>query len=155
MKHVWMVGYDFSQHSSALVRIAAGELQPQSGKLVLLHVYQVPPTPLSFNSMHIETSYLHQTELSKSIEEEASKGLEKVLKTLQAEFPSLEIVFLVKAGDPSKVILEKVEQLGVDRLIIGSHSRTGIEHFFLGSVAEKIVKHSTVSVLVVKHRDDS
>jgi nucleotide-binding universal stress UspA family protein len=34
-------------------------------------------------------------------------------------------------------------------LIVGSHSRTAVEHWLLGSVAEHVVRHARIPVLLV------
>ncbi len=38
---------------------------------------------------------------------------------------------------------------GAKMIVIGTHSRTGIDRFFMGSVAEQVVRHSDIPVLVV------
>ena len=43
-------------------------------------------------------------------------------------------------------ILEYVESVGADLIVMYTHGRTGIKHFFKGSIAEDVVNHSKVSV---------
>ncbi|MSU84074.1 MAG: universal stress protein [Pedosphaera sp.] len=42
------------------------------------------------------------------------------------------------------------QPLGVDLLVLTTHGRTGLRHMLMGSVAEKIVRHASCSVLVVR-----
>ena len=57
---------------------------------------------------------------------------------------------LVRAGDARDVILQTVEELGVDLIVMGTHGRRGISRALLGSVTEMIVRTSPVPVLTVR-----
>ncbi|MCX6678720.1 MAG: universal stress protein [Methanothrix sp.] len=52
-------------------------------------------------------------------------------------------------GDPGEELLKLCSDLGFDLIVMGTIGRSGITRFFLGSVAEKVVRHSHVPVLVV------
>jgi nucleotide-binding universal stress UspA family protein len=54
-------------------------------------------------------------------------------------------------GDPETAILDHAREWGADLIVVGSHDRTRMERFLIGSVAEYIVKHAPCSVLVLKH----
>jgi nucleotide-binding universal stress UspA family protein len=56
-------------------------------------------------------------------------------------------------------ILEFAEEEEIDLIVIGTHGRTGVGRFFLGSVTEKVVRHASIPVLTVSpesedYRDD-
>lgn len=57
---------------------------------------------------------------------------------------------LVQEGDPASAILDVAVQEGSDLIVVGSHGRTGLARFFLGSVSSRVVAHAACSVLVVK-----
>ena len=153
MNKTWLLGHDLSEHSNQAAHLAAKELQWQSGTLILLHVYQVPVAPLSFAGVHIETSYMHEAQLSQVLEKNSQEALEKIAAGLKKHFSKVKIKVLVKTGEASDVILETAEAHPVDRIVVGSHCRKGFERFFVGSVAERVVRGSHVSVLVVKHEE--
>ena len=56
---------------------------------------------------------------------------------------------LVAEGNPSDEILRQSHELGMDLLVMGSIGRSGLNKFLLGSVAEKVVRHSKIPVLIV------
>ena len=59
----------------------------------------------------------------------------------------------VVVGDPGHEIVKTVESEEIDLVIMGSHGRKGPKHTLFGSVAEYVVKHSPMPVLVVNpHR---
>ena len=67
-----------------------------------------------------------------------------------AEDNEIDYEGVVVEGDPAHSILEFAEQNKVDLIIIGTLGKGGLERFLLGSVADKVVRHSKISVLVVK-----
>jgi len=53
-------------------------------------------------------------------------------------------------GDPEHAIAEYAAEWGADLIVVGASDRPRVEKFFVGSVSEAVVKHSSCSVLVVK-----
>jgi len=52
-------------------------------------------------------------------------------------------------GDPENVILKFADEHDIDVIVMGTHSRTGLAHFVLGSVTEAVVRRSKCLVLTV------
>lgn len=84
--------------------------------------------------------------------DEAEAKAEEVFEDARetAEEHDKEVETVLEFGEPADVILEYVEDEGVDRVVMGSHCRTGAERFLLGSVAEKVVRRSPVPVTIVR-----
>ncbi len=55
----------------------------------------------------------------------------------------------VIGGDPAEELLRASKESGMDLLVMGSIGRTGLSKILLGSVAEKVVRHAEVPVLLV------
>ncbi len=55
----------------------------------------------------------------------------------------------VAGGNPADEIIKISQELGADLLVMGSIGRSGLSKILLGSVAEKVVRHSKVPVLLV------
>jgi nucleotide-binding universal stress UspA family protein len=53
-------------------------------------------------------------------------------------------------GVPFHEILETAKSQNVDLIVMGTHGRTGLEHIFLGSVAEKVVRLAPCPVLIAR-----
>lgn len=60
------------------------------------------------------------------------------------------VKFTVAVGNPSSEIIDYAEQNAVDLIVIPSSGKTGIARFFLGSVAERVVRFSHCPVLVLR-----
>jgi len=61
---------------------------------------------------------------------------------------------LVKDGDTGDAIIATVEESGFDIIVLGTHSRSGLEKILMGSVAEKVLRHSTVPLFIIPVKKD-
>src|SRR6056297_3908246 len=53
-------------------------------------------------------------------------------------------------GKPSRAIVQYAEEHDVDQIVMGSHGRSGVTRILLGSVAENVVRSSTIPVTVAR-----
>lgn len=58
----------------------------------------------------------------------------------------------VAEGDPGEELLKLCRDKGFDLIVLGTIGKSGLTKFLLGSVAEKVVRHAHISVLVVPAR---
>ncbi|MGD1941250.1 MAG: universal stress protein [Leptolyngbyaceae cyanobacterium] len=84
---------------------------------------------------------------------DSSTRIEKVEAAFKEKFPDdayRQIKFTVTIGNPSSEIIDYAEHNQIDLIVIPSSGRTGISRFFLGSVAERVVRFAKCPVLVVR-----
>ena len=55
----------------------------------------------------------------------------------------------VASGNAAPEILKLTAAQGIDLIVMGTHGRTGLKRFLLGSVAERVVRESPVPVLTI------
>ncbi|MFC5279488.1 universal stress protein [Halorubrum rubrum] len=60
----------------------------------------------------------------------------------------------VRQGNPAPTIVDHAEREGHDLIVMPTRGREGLSRHLLGSVAEKVVRHSTVPVLTTRMRPD-
>lgn len=82
-------------------------------------------------------------------EEKASQTYLEDLSQQLVEQGTL-VSWVTRMGDPATTILQEAVDARVDLIVIASHGRSGLGRFLLGSVAEKVVRHATCPVLVVR-----
>jgi nucleotide-binding universal stress UspA family protein len=58
--------------------------------------------------------------------------------------------FLVWEGEPGEAIVAAANSEGVDLIVVGSHGRSGVSRFFIGSVSDYVVRHARCPVMVVR-----
>lgn len=94
-----------------------------------------------------------QTQMQKEVVagkelEEAKENINDVKSSAKREGVSVEGVIV--SGRPYEAIVETEREKDVDLIVIGSHGRTGIEKFLMGSVTERVIGDAGCAVLVVK-----
>lgn len=77
------------------------------------------------------------------------KEVEQTLDELAAMYNGSTILKFMPEGHPTKDILMTAEIWEADLIVMGTHGRTGLMHLLVGSVAEYVVHHSKIPVMVV------
>ncbi|HEY2580275.1 MAG TPA: universal stress protein [Mucilaginibacter sp.] len=66
----------------------------------------------------------------------------------------MEVTHFSEFGSTGDGILNCSKEFNADLVVLGTHSRTGFDRFLMGSVAEHVVRHSEVPVLVVPMKEE-
>jgi nucleotide-binding universal stress UspA family protein len=61
-----------------------------------------------------------------------------------------EITTEMVSGEAATSIVNYAEEHGVDHIVLGSHGRHGLSRYFLGSVAERVVRQAHVPVTIIR-----
>ena len=56
---------------------------------------------------------------------------------------------VVKDGDFGESILDAATEMNVDIIVMGTHSRRGLDKILMGSVAEKVLHHSLIPLFII------
>ncbi|WP_311172027.1 universal stress protein [Halobellus ordinarius] len=89
-----------------------------------------------------------------ALEEIGQEAIDEV--TQQAEAADVETIEgTVAQGVPHHAILDYVDENDVDLVVMGTHGRTGLDRYLLGSVTEKVVRLSEVPVVTVPMLSES
>lgn len=88
---------------------------------------------------------------TRAIEDEALAELQG-LRTLFAE--GVDVRTDLRHGEPAETICAALAHDGADLVVMGTHARTGLRRFVLGSVAERVIRAVHVPVLVVRGPGD-
>ena len=118
-------------------------------EILLLHV--VAP-PLVFPVEGYFPPELYQ-ELLRSARRDAEKGLDRLLGAVPGS--GLTVRIRLEEGSPAARILEVATQEAADLLVVGTHSRTGLQRAMLGSIADRMVRQATCPVLTVRPMPES
>jgi nucleotide-binding universal stress UspA family protein len=140
---------DFSKNSDCAFDYAFGIAKRDDGVLYILHI--IPQIPQLY---HLEDTYLTKEQLNET-RENLWKDREKMFdeKYLRHIKDKTKVKTITESGHEDDKIIEFARKEKVDILVIGTHGRTGIEHVFLGSVAEKVIRRSPVPVFVIPYQD--
>ena len=140
-RHI-LVATDFSAASAPAIDRAIFLAKESGASLTITHAYQPPSLILD--------GYVPPPTYEKwdhSLEEEARKKLEHLVE--DARSVGVGATPLLLTGTPYEEITEAAEDLDCDLVIMGTHGRTGVSRFFLGSVASRVVSTAPCPVMTI------
>jgi universal stress protein A len=135
---------DFSKASGKAFTTALEMARSNRTAVTILHVV-APLTPVS-PDRHIGPETWQQ------IEAETTRWAQERLTGLaaKAKKAGVRTEGITVGGNPAKQIVRIAKARRCDLLIIGTHGRTGLARFFLGSVAGRVVATAPCPVLTVR-----
>lgn len=91
-----------------------------------------------------------------SIEMQLREIGEGAIETIRAraEEAGIELQTAIEEGMPHREILEYTDSEGIDLIVMGTHGRSGLDRYLLGSVTERVVRTAEVPVLTVRMDGD-
>ena len=147
MHRKWLVAHDLSQEAERALGRAAEQLTALGGgELVLAYVHAPVSTGFGIDLGATNTFQ----DVDRTLESEAKERLSGISRELGQRFPTLTLRTLVEIGHPAEHLVEMAHRESVDQIVLGSHGRRGLQRFFLGSVAERVLRLADRPVLVVK-----
>jgi nucleotide-binding universal stress UspA family protein len=108
--------------------------------------YTPPATEVVLAGAMLEDMRQQQVSTAEEITGRAADALKKARLSTETT---------VREGDPRSAIVDESDEWGADLIVVGSHGRTGLTRWLLGSVAQAIVGHASCSVEVVRRRERS
>jgi nucleotide-binding universal stress UspA family protein len=141
-----LVPTDFSKFSDAALKKAVEIATQYDSKIYLLHVVDEQISQCAVDYC-IDYAVFKQIENNsiKASRDKLKKEAEAIIKTKK-----IKVIFDVKNGVPSEVVLSEQKAKKIDLVVIASHGKTGLLKQLMGSVADKVVQGSKCPVMVVK-----
>ncbi len=146
LPHHILAATDLSKASEPALRHATALAQALGARFTLLHVFD--PTPL-VPPIALPPPRAVEEQLAEEMRRRIEEALAKLRARLFPENLQVETVVL-RAANPAAAIVEEAERRDADLIVLGTHGRTGLTHVLVGSVAERVVRHSPVPVLTVR-----
>jgi nucleotide-binding universal stress UspA family protein len=135
---------DFSKASGKAFAAAVAMAKANHAALTIVHVV-VPFTPIvpeqyiltaTWDAIDRQARRLSKTQLGRLIRKAQQAGVRAAGAVLE--------------GDPAQQILKAARSRRADLLVIGTHGRTGLAKFFVGSVAGRLVATASCPVMTVR-----
>lgn len=150
---------DLGAHARPAFKMAVNLAKAHDAKLLFVYVVE-PLTAAEMSSISVYFPDGALAELHKhSTEEVQAKVKERINSYCEeeldgADFPGGRPEVHVVEGVPAATIIKLADTENVDMIVMGSHSRSSVDKFLLGSVANKVVNRSNKPVLLVPIKGD-
>jgi universal stress protein A len=138
-----LVPTDFSSHAEEATRVAADLARRYEAPLTLIYAYEPITLTLPDSFMILTSAQLDQL----------SAGFEQLLATAQQNAIAAgahKVETRLLQGFAAREIIDFASEGSFDLIVMGTHGRTGIKHFLLGSIAERVVRGAPCPVLTVR-----
>ena len=135
---------DFSRASGAAFAKAVEMARANSAELLVVHVL-TPVIPMVGDGYVSPKVY---EEIEATSRSQAQDALDRLLA--KAKKAGVRVKSLLMEGVPHEQISRAARSKGADLVVIGTHGRTGLAKFFLGSVAGRVVSIAPCPVLTVR-----
>ena len=148
--HKILIAVEDSQYSDRATSYGIDLAKKLKAEIALLHVNEMPvATPYVADPMLNEPPIM-MPEMVQAQEEASKKLLSKIADSIDNE---ISVYTFHKIGNPKDEILLTADEWNADMIILGTHGRTGFDHFISGSVAEKVVRKAKCPVLIIPNKD--
>lgn len=130
---------DGSEFSENEVKRAT-KLLSDDGEIVILSVASKIEANTPFHNKK------NVNRMNKEFKNEAQKNVDRMARKFDK---SVNVRKLVIAGIPSETIVKVADNENVDLIIIAASGKSGLQKFFIGSVAERVLKSTEKDVLLI------
>jgi nucleotide-binding universal stress UspA family protein len=137
-----LVPLDGSPLAEAIIPFLTEIAAPLEMSIVLLRVREPIPQVVGDGVRHALLD-LRETH-TRDIED----YLASIAATLRAR--SLDVSYAIRSGRPDEEIVEAARDAGVDLIAMSTHGRGGLGRLLFGSVAEQVLRHAEVPVLMIR-----
>jgi universal stress protein A len=143
-----LVTTDFSDSGDHAIGHAFRMAADHGAEVILCHVVEtvIAPNPLY---AHYFPADLLNPEIRARAEQDAHAALNERVPRDEA-LARVPHTTLVAHGMPADEIVRTAKEKGADLIVIATHGHTGLKHLFMGSTAERVVRHVHCAVLVVR-----
>ncbi len=135
-----VVGVDGSETSNAAISFAAAEAERTGEPLRIVSAWMPVAVPGDFG--------VYPDVYLSDLEGITRANVDSVVDAVSARHPGLEVTAHVDEGDPAGVIGRHAADASL--VVVGSHGRSGIARFLLGSVSEEVLAHLEATTAVVR-----
>jgi nucleotide-binding universal stress UspA family protein len=136
----YLVPIDFSRNSDRAFEYALKLSREKKARLVALHVAAAeliyPPTGGRFDFYSF-------------LERDARRNYSKLARRKKVKTDECRLI-VARGVNFAEIIAQQARKLRATMIIMGSHGRTGLQRFLIGSVAERTLRYARCPVLIVK-----
>lgn len=142
-----LVPHDFSPCAERALGMAVDLARVHGSELTLVHVSELPAN-LPLDTLVTPTIADGPVRVDDYVTGGARQRLDAIAEPLRRA--GLVVNTLAVIGAVAEQILALASKVDADALIVGTHGRTGLSHFLLGSVAERVVRSASVPVVCIR-----
>lgn len=156
-----LIGYDGSECADAALDDLTQAGLPGTGEFQILSVAEVwlpPPPPSTYEIVEEAMNAKSPADLQRDFSRRcvAAKEMltlaERARERLQTLFPNWKVTADASCGSAAWELVAKADEWSPDLIVVGSHGRTALGRFVLGSVSQRVLTEARCSVRIARGR---
>jgi len=152
-----LIALDYGPTAQKVAEIGFALSKTLGAEVILVHVISdtVYYSTMEYSPIMGFTGYMDMGQLHLDSVDGLIKASEHFLDKVKQHLGDKTIKTLVKEGDFAESILKVAKDLHVEIIVMGTHSRKWLENIVMGSVTEKVLRHSTIPLFIIptkKHK---
>lgn len=136
-----LVPLDGSQLAEAALPHAEAIAKSEGAEIVLLRIPMIPASEFFAREPSIAVK-IHEEEQANAVEYINTK-----VKELKKDL--IKVTAVTQEGPVPDTILAVADETHADMIAMSTHGRTGIQRWLIGSVADKVVHHAHIPVMLI------
>jgi nucleotide-binding universal stress UspA family protein len=154
MKQI-LIALDYEPSAQTIAETGLGLAKAMKAEVTLLHVVtntayysSLDYSPImgfsGFGGTDIQETFIEIKKLSQDFLDKSKEHL-----------ADASINTIVKEGESSEAIMQTAKEIHADIIVMGSHSRSGLDKILMGSVTEKVLHNTTIPLFIIptkKHK---
>lgn len=148
-----LVPTDGSSTAEAAFEHAIELARQYDAEILALYVVDTDAMSITLGPEQVDRVMTGQFEGMGEVKEEAEAALERVEAI--ADERRVECDTEIRAGTPHKKIGDCIDDSDIDVVVMGSHGRGGLKRRIMGSVTERVLRSTTVPVLVIDEKGET
>jgi nucleotide-binding universal stress UspA family protein len=150
-----LIALDYDPSAQKIAEEGYALAKSMNARAILLHVVSDAAYYSSLNYPAIMgfDSFNNLDMVQPGIIVELMKTAQEYLDKSKKHLDDEAIDTVVKDGDFGNSILDTAKEMNVDVIVMGTHSRRGLDKILMGSVAEKVLHHSHIPLFIIPVKD--
>jgi nucleotide-binding universal stress UspA family protein len=140
-----LIAIDGSDFSQAALQSVIARPWPLHTEVKVLHVVEPPSLLMGREMAGPDTEF---EAVWNAVRDQAKDLVAKAAEKVRAA--GLNVSTALVEGDPKSQIIDVANEWHADMIVLGSHGRTGLGRFLMGSVSQDVVRHAHCSVEIVR-----
>ncbi|HTL10337.1 MAG TPA: universal stress protein [Chitinophagaceae bacterium] len=147
-----LIALDYNPSAQTVAETGHALAKDMRAQVVLLHVMADPAYYAAYEYspiMGFNSNFIGPETLPPDVTEDVRSGAEDFLQKSKQHLQDDTIETMVLEGSVAETIVKAAVEMGAAIIVMGSHSRRGLDKILMGSVAEKVLHSSSIPLFII------
>lgn len=151
-----LIALDYNPTAEKIAESGYALAKALQADVILMHVVAEPVyySTLDYSPIMGYTGFSSPDMLMLIDEAEVKKASHDFLEQSKKHLGDDGITTLVGEGDCAEAILKAATDLAVDIIVMGTHSRRGLDKILMGSISQKVLNHAEIPLFIIPSKGE-